>query len=391
VSERRLPVVVMRGGTSKGVFVRDADLPPAGTERDDFLLALMGSPDPMQLDGLGGSYSSTSKVVSVAPSARADSDVDYLFAQVGVDRPLVDYAGNCGNLTTAVGGYAITEGLVAAREPVTVVRLFNVNTGVRVLAHVPVAGGRVLTEGDCVVAGVPGTGAPVVTEYLDPAGAVLGTLFPTGRSVDLVSPTWVPSPRLGAADAPPGAGSPSARPPATAVIDATPGIAVCLMDVAGPVAFVLAEDVGLDPRIEPSAANADPDLLDRLEAVRGAAAVLAGLAPDPRSARSVSAALPRLAIVAPSADDSADLVVRVTSMQRVHHALPMTVLLGTAAAARLPGTLAHAVARPGGSTVRVAHPKGVSEAAVHLDGTEVRSVSITRTARRLFAGEAYLR
>jgi hypothetical protein len=183
----RLRIVVMRGGTSKGVFVRDADLPAAGPGRDTLLLRLMGSPDPMQLDGLGGSHSSTSKVVAVSRSDRPDTDVEYLFAQVGIDQALVDYRGNCGNLTTAVGPYAIDEGLVRVSGPVTPVRLLNRNTGTRIIAHVPIADGRAATSGDCAVAGVPGRGAPVITEYLDPAGAVLGALLPTGRARDIVT------------------------------------------------------------------------------------------------------------------------------------------------------------------------------------------------------------
>ena len=361
-ARRRLPVVVMRGGTSKGVFVREDDLASTGPERDRMLLALMGSPDPMQLDGLGGGHSSTSKVVSVARSDRPDSDVEYLFAQVAVDRALVDWAGNCGNLTTAVGPYAIEEGLVAPTEPVTTVRLYNRNTNVRVLAHVPVVDGRVLTQGDCVVAGVPGTGAPIVTEYLDPAGAVLGSLLPTGRPCDAVTLAG---------------GGP---------------VPVSLVDVAGPVAFARAADVGLDATLDPGSANADARLLERLEATRAACAVLAGLAPDEASARTASPALPRLALVV-KGPDGADVAVRVVSMQRVHHACPMTVLLCTAAATLVPGTIPNGVASGAvGDVVRIAHPKGASEACVRFDAAGgLRSVSVTRTARRLLAGEAYLR
>jgi hypothetical protein len=273
---------MMRGGTSKGVFVREGDLPPAGRGRDGLLLRLMGSPDPMQLDGLGGSHSSTSKVVAVSPSDRQDTDVEYLFAQVGVDQAHVDYRGNCGNLTTAVGPYAIDEGLVRASGPGTRVRMLNRNTGSRIIAHVPVAGGRAATSGNCVVAGVPGSGAPVITEYLDPGGAVLGALLPTGSPLDVVR-----APRSGPVE-------------------------VSLVDVAGPVVC------------------------------------------------------------------------------------PVTVLLCAAAASLLPGTVPHAAARPrgggsaGGGTVLVAHPKGVAAATVRIGEGTVHSVSITRTARRLLAGEAYL-
>ena len=363
----RLRVVLMRGGTSKGVFVREGDLPAAGPDRDGLLLRLMGSPDPMQLDGLGGSHSSTSKVMAVSPSDRPCTDVEYLFAQVGIDQAHVDYRGNCGNLTTAVGAYAIDEGLVRASGPVTPVRMLNRNTGSRIIAHVPVVDGRAATSGDCVVAGVPGTGAPVITEYLDPAGAVLGALLPTGSPRDVVL-----APRSGPVE-------------------------VSLVDVAGPVVFARATDLGLDPLLAPVAANADADLLGRLEELRGAGAVLAGLAADRDAARSASPALPRLALVGDGHPDRpGDFSLRVLSMQRVHHACPMTVLLCAAAASLLPGTVPHAAARERGTasvtraTVLVAHPKGAAAATVRIDGETVHSVSITRTARRLLAGESYL-
>jgi 2-methylaconitate cis-trans-isomerase PrpF len=363
----RLQVVLMRGGTSKGAFVRDGDLPAAGPGRDALLLRLMGSPDPMQLDGLGGSHSSTSKVMSVSLSDRPDTDVEYLFAQVGIDRAQVDYRGNCGNLTTAVGPYAIDEGLVRASGPVTPVRMLNRNTGSRIIAHVPVIDGRAATNGDCVVAGVPGTGAPVITEYLNPAGAVLGALLPTGSPRDVV-----PAPRTGPVE-------------------------ISLVDVAGPVVFARADDLGLDPLLAPGAANADADLLGRLESLRGACAVLAGLAADCDTARTASPALPRLALVGGGHPDRpGDFSLRVLSMQRVHHACPITVLLCAAAAALLPGTIPHAAAQPrrslsgGRATVLVAHPKGAAAATVRISDGTVHSVSITRTARRLLAGEAYL-
>jgi 2-methylaconitate cis-trans-isomerase PrpF len=364
----RLRIVLMRGGTSKGVFVRDGDLPAVGPARDGLLLRLMGSPDPMQLDGLGGSHSSTSKVVAVSPSQRPDTDVEYLFAQVGIDRAVVDYRGNCGNLTTAVGPYAIDEGLVAVSGPVTPVRLLNRNTGTRVIAHVPVTDGRAATSGDCMVAGVPGTGAAVNTEYLDPAGAVLGALLATGSARDTVTgPGWGP-------------------------------IEVSLVDVAGPVAFARAADLGLDPLLDPVTANADAGLLSRLEELRAACAVLAGLAATPRVARTASPALPRLALVGDRRQDRpGDLSLRVLSMARMHHACPMTVLLCAAAATLIPGTVPHGAALTrggwpeGGATVSVAHPKGIAAATVRLgSGGAVDSVSITRTARRLLTGEAYL-
>ena len=224
-SDRAIDVVIMRGGTSKGVFVRGEDLPGEGLDRDSFILSLMGTPDPMQIDGLGGTHSSTSKLVAVSPSNRPSCDAEYLFVQVGVDRPIVDYSGNCGNLTAAVGAYAVDEGLVAPSEPMSTVRLFNQNTGRRILAHVPVAGGRAVSSGDAVLAGVPGTGAALVTEFLDPAGSATGALLPSGRTRDLVTP------RL-----------------------ASP-LEVSIVDVSAPVALVRSSDLELPADIGPADLN----------------------------------------------------------------------------------------------------------------------------------------
>ena len=376
--QHELSAVLMRGGTSKGVFVALDDLPPAGLERDQLVLALLGSPDPMQIDGLGGTHSSTSKLMAVGPSERPDADVAYLFAQGAIDEPIVDYKGNCGNLTTAIGPYAIDEGLVAACEPLTTVRMHNLNTDVVIRATVPVSEGRAEVAGDCVVAGVPGSGAPISTDYLDPAGSVTGTLFPTGAAIDVFDAGWGP-------------------------------VEVSVVDVASPIAFVSASDVGLDADLGPDDVNADVGLLERLEAVRSECAALAGLADSPADATTVSPALPRLAVVSSPEDyrtslgeavpaASTDVRVRATSMQKMHHAYPMTAALCTAAAVLIDGTLPNRLARPGRSNhrgqVRIGHPKGVTAATAYVTGGPtapvVESVGVTRTARRLFAGTAYV-
>lgn len=369
-----MPVVMMRGGTSKGVFVRENVLPPPGTARDEFLLSLMGTPDPMQLDGLGGTHSSTSKVMAISPSERPDSDVDYLFVQVGVDRPIVDYAGNCGNLTAAVGAYAVDEALVPAVEPVTVVRLFNKNTGRRVLAHVQVAGGRAVITGDTVVSGVPGTGAPLVTEYLDPAGSVTGSLLPTGHGVDTLRPA------VGAR------------------------MEVSIVDVSTPVVFVRARDVGLEPHVTAHEINSNTEILARLESIRAAAAVALGFAADEQQASVDSAILPRVLLVDAAHTHALsdgrtldardhDLIVRAISMQQAHHSCPMTVALCAAAATKIPGTVPNAATGATNSpTVRIAHPKGIASVDVSITpDDELASVSVIRTARRLLAGAAYVR
>ncbi len=364
----------MRGGTSKGVFVLDADLPPAGAERDAFLLSLMGSPDSMQIDGLGGATSSTSKVMAVAPAKRSDCDLEYTFYQVGIDRPSVDSRGNCGNLTAAIGPYGLDEGLVSLPEGTAEVRLHNLNTNTCIVARFPVRDGHLSEEGDCRLDGVPGTAAPIVTDYLDPAGSVCGQLFPAGGEplVRLV-------PRVGDA------------------VDAT------IADVTAPVVMIAAEQVGIATTVDPADVNSDPGLLERLESIRAAAAVAIGLAEDEADALATSPALPRVAILGGAVGhrlssgrsievSDHDLVVRATSMQRLHHAIPLTTAMCVATAAVTAGTVAHAISGPDPRWVRLAHPKGIVEIAVRLEpGREpspVVGVAVKRTARRLLRGVA---
>src|SRR5262245_44560622 len=175
--------VLMRGGTSKGLYFHEADLPGPGATRDELLLRIMGSPDVLQIDGLGGSRPITSKVAIISPSARRDADVDYTFAQVDIDRPVVGYGGNCGNISSGVGPFAIDEGLVAAIEPLTRVRIFNTNTGAMLVAEVPVADGHARVTGDVEIPGVPGSGAEIVMNWVATIGAKTGRLLPTGRAV----------------------------------------------------------------------------------------------------------------------------------------------------------------------------------------------------------------
>lgn len=374
MSRMRIPAVLMRGGTSKGLFVRDSDLPPPGEERDAAILALMGSPDPAQINGLGGATSSTSKLISVSRGSEPGVDLDYLFAQVAVDRAFVDYGGNCGNLTAAVGPFAIEEGIVEPRGATTVLTLFNRNTGKKVRTHVPVRDGRPLEEGDFAIAGVPGTGARIINEFLDPGGSVLGSVLPTGRAVDKVQP------------------------------DVGPPVEVSLVDVAGPMAFIRAIDVGIGMDHHPSTTHVDENLMRLLEAIRGACAHAVHLVDDPAEATLRSPALPRLALLSPPhsyvtttgrrvEEAAVDVVASMLSMQKMHHAFAGTGLMCLAAAARLPGTIANEICRPtAGDSVRIGHPKGVAEVGVVLGAgavPTVEAVVVARTARRLMAGEAY--
>lgn len=361
-----LPAVLMRGGTSKGVFLHEADLPARGAELDQLLLDIMGSPDPMQIDGLGGTYSSTSKVVVVSRSERPDVDVSYWFAQVGVDEPIVDWDGNCGNLTTAVGPFAINEGLVTAREPQTTVRLYNENTGTVIAATVPVCDGIAAVDGDLRIPGVPSAGAPVVTDYLDPAGTVLGSALPTGHLVDRIA------------------------------VDEL-NYDISFLDVTHPMVFVAADAFGLRLSGANSVElNKDADLLERLEQLRGRCSAVVGAVADWRDARLQAPVVPKLVLLEqPVSDDEADILALGVSMGKVHHALPMTAALCLGAAAATPGTVAAAIRRAGCGPLRIRHPKGVVVVTADVDATQpvprVRSVGVVRTARRLMSGQVWLR
>ena len=366
MSQIALSAVFMRGGTSKGLFFHRRDLPAARSEWDALFLAALGSPDPhgRQLDGMGGGISSLSKVVVVSPSERPGVDLDYLFGQVAVERARVDYRSNCGNLSAAVGPFAVDEGLVQAAEGEAALTLHNDNLGQTIEAHFAVAKGRAVVEGETVLDGVAGRGAPIHLSFLEPGGAVTGRLLPSGHARDVLDV--------------PGVGE----------IEAT------LIDASTALVIVRADALGLSGVELPDAIESDPTLAARLEAIRRAAAAAMGLAPETDN-------IPKVGFVAPPADaptlsgtglkaDSVDLTARAVSMGRPHRALPLTAALAFAAAARIPGTLAAEAARPGtGNPVRLGHPSGVAEVAVDLaaaDPPRLARLTVTRTARRLMEG-----
>jgi 2-methylaconitate isomerase len=361
MTQRRIPAVYMRGGTSRCLVFHERDLPPAGRERDAILLAALGSPDPngRQLDGLGGGISSLSKAVIIGPATMPGADVDYTFAQVDVRRPEVDYTGNCGNCSSAVGPFAIEEGLVAAREGETVVRIHNTNTKKLIVARVPVQGGEPRARGDFDLPGVAGRGARIALDFVEPGGAGTGRLLPTGRPRDTIE-----------------------------------GVEASLVDAAIPMVFVRARDLGLAGTEAPTTMDADAALCARLEAIRAAAARLMGI-PG-------SAATPKVAVVAApiafTALDgtryeagAADVVGRAISMGNCHRAFPLTSSMCLAVAARIEGSLVHecSTAAPG-RDVRLGHPSGVLplDAAVTRPGGEYHAerVTVYRTARRLMEG-----
>ena len=374
----KLPVTLLRGGTSKGVYLLEKDLPATRKEWDGLLLRLMGSPDKKQIDGLGGSQSVTSKVAILRKSDRPDADVDYTFAQVSVDKAVVSYGGNCGNISSGVGPFAIEKKLVPALEGSTLVRIYNTNTGKVIQEEVPTANGQVLYDGDFGIAGVPGTAAPLKLKFVDPAGTLGKGLLPTGNAVDLLEV--------------PGHGSTE----------------VSLVDAANPLVFVKASDLGLTGTELPEAINGEPELLRLLETIRGLAAMKLGLCSTPEEAAWVTQGLPKMTLVAPPADyttssgeavkgNQVDLVARMMSMQKPHPSYAMTGAMCTAAAAAVPGTLVQQVLRPGCNlqNIRIGHPGGILPCGVDPEGEgpvpSIRDTFGYRTANLLLEGLARVR
>lgn len=379
MDQLRIPAWYMRGGTSKGVFFLRDELPEPcrtpGPARDRLLLRIIGSPDPygQHIDGMGGGSSSTSKCVILAPSSEPEHDVDYLFGQVAIDRPLIDWSGNCGNLSAAVGPFAIARGLIPRerlpRSGEALVRIRQRNIGKTILAYVPLRDGEVVECGDFELDGVPFPAAEIRLEFLDPAEGA-GALFPTGAAQE---PLEVPG--LG-------------RLPAT------------LIDAGIPTVFVRAADLGFRGTELQREVNSDPEALARLEAVRVAGALRMGLIREPAQAAERQHT-PKIAFIAPPADYTAQsgravaagdiaLNVRAVSMGKLHHAMMGTVAVAIAAAAAVPGTLlAEAVGGPR-RELRFGHPSGTlrvgAEAEAEGGGWRIRKVAMSRSARVLMEG-----
>jgi hypothetical protein len=363
----------MRGGTSKGIFFHERDLPENPELRDEFILASMGSPDPFrrQVDGLGGAVSTTSKIAIIGDGAPFGVDVTYEFGQVGIDQPLIDRRGNCGNISSAVGPFAVDEGLVTPTDPITLVTFLNLNTNKVIVAHVPTRNGKFNPIGDTILPGVPGTGANIQLDFLNPSGAVTGKLLPTGTVVDDLTV--------------PGVGT----------------IPISIVDAGNPLVFVRWEDVGLRGVELPAGVDADESLLHRLESIRAHASVLAGIAEDIDSATSHSPSVPKLALVgaprkysASNGDDiaaeSTNLRAAMMSMGRMHNSYALSGAIATTVAANLPGTLVHEAATDTDEAFIIGHPAGLLPMLVDLDtiasGWLVNSVSGFRTSRRLMEG-----
>ncbi|ROO37243.1 2-methylaconitate cis-trans isomerase PrpF [Pseudomonas sp. 7SR1] len=380
----RIPATYMRGGTSKGVFFSLQDLPEAarvpGAVRDALLLRVIGSPDPYekQIDGMGGATSSTSKTVILSKSTRADHDVDYLFGQVSIDKPFVDWSGNCGNLSAAVGSFAIGSGLVdAARLPengVAVVRIWQANIGKTIIAHVPITDGAVQETGDFELDGVTFPAAEVQLEFMEPAAEEEGgggSMFPTGNLVD------------------------DLQVPGVGTLKAT------LINAGIPTIFINARDVGYTGTELQGAINGDPKALAMFETIRAHGALRMGLIKhlDEAAQRQHT---PKVAFVAPPADylsssgkavaaGDIDLLVRALSMGKLHHAMMGTAAVAIGTAAAISGTLVNLAA--GGierNAVRFGHPSGTlrvgAEASLVNGEWTVKKAIMSRSARVLMEG-----
>ena len=349
--QTRIPCVIMRGGTSRGPFFLLSDLPADAKTRDEVLLSAMGSPHDYQVDGIGGARSLTSKVAMISRSKQPGADVDYLFAQVLIDQPLVDTKPNCGNMLIAVGPFAIDAGLVPAKDPETVVRIYNVNTKTLVEAIVQTPGGKVTYAGDAAIDGVPGTAAPVGINFKGGIGSVTGKLLPTGKPLDVID-----------------------------------GIDVSCVDVAMPTIFMRAEQLGKTGHETPEELDADKALFERMEAIRRKAGVLMGMGDVSQGV------VPKISLLSKPANGGT-IASRYFVPDACHKAHAVTGTVCVAAACSIPGTVASTLvtlpSAPQG-VIKLEHPSGIIAIDFDADFTngkqELRRAALIRTARRIFEG-----
>lgn len=370
--QRRFPCVYMRGGTSKAIFFHQEDLPENEEEWPEIFMKVMGTPDVKQIDGMGGTVSSTSKIAVIKKSDRPGIDVDYTFRQVDIVIPRVDGSANCGNISSAVGPYAIDEGMVKAVEPITVVRVYNTNTNKVIEEHVRVKDGHACMYGDERIQGVPGTGSRIDMFFEDPEGSRTGKLFPTGKKQEVFDV--------------PGYGKAT----------------VTVLDCSNPMVFIKASDLGIKGT-ELVELNQNQDVMEHIERIRGMAAVRMGFVENYMDARTKATSAPKVSIISSAQDytdmdgkevkaDEMDICARAISVGMLHKAYPMTVAVGTGAAANIPGTIVYEIAKRNDSgIVRIGHSSGVTEAVMKMEGEKVLMGGVTRTARRIMDGYVYIR
>ncbi|OGA55650.1 MAG: PrpF family protein [Betaproteobacteria bacterium RIFCSPLOWO2_12_FULL_62_58] len=376
----RIPAVFMRGGTSNAVVFHARDLPRDRAQWDEIFLAAIGSPDPYgrQLDGMGGGISSLSKVCVIGPSTRPDADIDYTFAQVQVKEAKVDYSANCGNMSSAMGPFAVDEGLVKVSGKDALVRIHNTNTSKIIWSRFALDDGQSAVDGDLAIPGVSGTGSPVKLEFRDPGGATTGKLLPTGNVTDVLEV--------------PGVGK----------------FRVSMVDAANATVFVRAADLGLKGTETPEEIEGSAELMSKLAEIRLAASVAMGISVN-RDEATKKRSVPFVGFVAPAQDAKTisgealrgaevDLTARVISSGQPHRALPLTVSLCTAVAARIEGTVVNQVARSNDNPeaeIRIAMPSGVLTVAAGVKQRDghwyAEQGAFYRTQRRMFEGFVLVR
>lgn len=371
--QKRIPCVIMRGGTSKGIYIKENDLPKDPILRDKTILAIFGSPDVRQINGLAGADPLTSKLAIIGPPTHPDADVDYTFAQVSINDSVVDYKGNCGNISSGVGPFAIDESLVRAEEPLTKVCIHNTNTGKLLYAEVEVEDGKAKVAGDTAIAGVPGTASPIQLDFSDTAGAATGKVLPTGNVVDVLETSRGP-------------------------------IEVSIVDVANPCIFVRAEDVNMKGTEGPAEIDGNPELLAYLEEIRSKCCVMIGMASTPEEATKKAPAFPMIAFVTKAQDyvdfttgntikkEDVDFVSRLMFMQVLHKTYAGTATACTGAAAKIPGTIVNQVIPHIDEieTIRIGHPAGVIPVVADVQDGKVKKAALIRTARRIMEGYVYV-
>ncbi|WP_313345151.1 2-methylaconitate cis-trans isomerase PrpF family protein [Lacrimispora sp.] len=377
---RAFKTVFMRGGTSKGCMFRKEDLPDDRLEWDSIFLQVMGDPDPKQIDGMGGTVSSNNKIVVVWKSEENDVDVEYLVGQVIVGKGLVDYKSNCGNMTAAVGPFAVEEGMVDIIKPITTVRMLNRNTDKYIHVTVPIdpETDTFAQDGDCSIAGVDGTAAELKVKFMDPAGSKTGVLLPTGKFLDVLEI--------------PGFGP----------LEAT------IIDVSNPMVIVYAKDIGLTGTELPEEINSNEEISTLLEKIRGTACCRMGFAKNLEDATLNSPAVPKVGFVTNPKSytdiagqqveaENMDICTRVISVFKCHKACPLTSASAISVAAALKGSVVDKVLRSMElvENVRIGHPSGIMTIYPELTEKngelELPSVGVQRTARRIMDGTVYIR
>jgi 2-methylaconitate cis-trans-isomerase PrpF len=373
----KIPTVIMRGGTSKGLILRKADLPLNSALRDEVILRVYGSPDSNQIDGLGGGTSLTSKLAIVGPPSHPDANIDYTFGQVSIEKKMIDYNVTCGNFVSAVGLYAAEEGYVQLQEPFTPVHIFNTNTSKMIIVEIPVKDGQIQHDGDFIIDGVPGTSSQIMINFKDSGGAFTGKLLPTGRAVDILK------------------------------LKDGREFEVSIVDCANVLITVRAQDLGLTGVELQSEINGNQELLSTLEEIRVESGIMIGLInkEDRETVSATTHALPKIAMVASSSqyvtsdgkmvkNGEIDIVSRYISMGVLHRAYAVSGALALATTSQIPGTIPNQLVSSVERGLRIGHPSGVLyvETSLERDGETwvVTRAANGRTARRLMEGYAHI-